>query len=137
MEESDAKEIISILSEQFQVRAPKVKIVKQCRHGIYYRGSNRIVLPYYVRLHRTLEDTLLHEFAHSVAFQQWNKNPVPTFRPHGKEFQSILRAVIEAYYGKGNLDMYGWSSEYQQVAANYQRFKNQSTIMVRTKFPNK
>lgn len=104
----ECKDILDSLALCFNVNSPTIRLGKSTRTGIYF-PRNLIVIGTAQEDWFTTEEELLHEFAHSLAFQRYGIK----IAPHGKEFQMCLCEVVMMWFG--DLNYYCWQCEYKTI----------------------
>jgi predicted SprT family Zn-dependent metalloprotease len=116
----EAIEALEILSDYFKIKTPILKWSERESRGKASYSDNSITLGPKISAWKSLECTLLHEFAHLLTDQAFKNNfPLSSFKKfplaHGKEFQESLLKVIKAWFNDINkYDFKG--SEYIRVS---------------------
>lgn len=112
------------LAKHFKVPVPKVA----WNHGnkdvdSYRYKTQEIRFHQHNRTLWTIEQSVVHEFAHHLVGQRYHPRPR---RHHGVQFKAALIAVVIAWYGVEHTDRYCWHLEYKslrplQAVANRRR----------------
>lgn len=106
---ADAQEAIKLLSAEFRIIPPYLSWSNRAKRGWAFtwgKHGNRIAVG--PRCWRGPEATLLHEFAHILA---WRRTGSHIKSPgHNEFFWRMLEKVVLAWYG--NFDAYPWDTEY-------------------------
>jgi hypothetical protein len=124
---------LDLLCEVFNVEKPNL-IIWNRNHSAYSSLTNTInmrtrISPFQL----TLEDSLLHEFAHYLTrrisgneyqFDYFTGRRRRQVSPHGKEFFNNLLKVIAVWHD--NIDKYSWSGEYKRIQQYAKPFRNQN-----------
>ena len=115
----EARETIEILSAHFKIPMPKIVLGRRrnCtlprRHIIRLCPNSRSTLSW--------TDTVLHEFAHVLNYQQ---NGSARGRIHQKGFFHALVDTIRAW--RGDIHRYAWEKEYLCVRKRYEKLNGKS-----------
>lgn len=116
--EQEAREALDILQKWFETPRFNLQWSARTKRGrAYYRRGVIKVGP---QCWRGTTDSLLHEFAHLLAFHYAFRRGCPLDgRGHGRTFHHALHQVVGAWYGDGS--KYGWATEYKNVLAYAKR----------------
>jgi predicted SprT family Zn-dependent metalloprotease len=112
MTKPDVLEAVLLLASEFNIPTPSLKWNERTRNGVANPRKNSISLGHLAW--RGVQDCMLHEFAHILAFQRHGK-----VKNHGKEFKTCLEEVIIAWLG--DVRKYGWKTEYKYVVEHGRR----------------
>lgn len=105
-----AREQVAILAKALDVRAPAVQLAPKYQHS-FYGISERTIYLCTGSAGWTVEDCILHEFAHHVVQMRYTRR---CKLHHGPEFKAAMVQVVRAWYGE-NTDRYEWKKEYKSV----------------------
>ena len=128
----EISDMLTLLSTEFKVDAPKFRVSDRIHHAVYSPTKALITLPVRHGYGTTTENSTLHEFAHHLnyrrhilEFREMRLNG-KNFPHHGIRFQETLEEVIMAWYK--DIHKYQWNKEYDSVADRYRKNYSQGTI---------
>lgn len=113
MKEREIVEMVDILTEEFKIPKPKVKITNASR-GTYFVTEHLIKVG--MKSNFGPEDLTLHEFAHALTDTIHGK--IKRGRKtswHGPQFVQSLIEIVQAWYG--DQEKYCWQKEYRSLRA--------------------
>ncbi len=101
--------MLSLLSQEFDIIEPRLSWSNRAKNGLAYgMGQNRISCG--PKCWRGVEDALLHEFTHILA---WRKSGLSISQVgHTEFFWIMLEKVCMAWYNNPN--KYNWDNEYKR-----------------------
>lgn len=105
-----AREQVALLAKELDIQAPKVRLAPKYKHS-FYRIVERTIYLCTASKWWSVEDSILHEFAHHVVHMRYARR---CKSHHGPEFKAAMIQVVRAWYGE-NTDRYEWEKEYKSV----------------------
>jgi len=113
MEKIQIIEMVDLLTEEFKIRKPRVKITNASA-GCYFVDEHSICLT--PKSWFGMENLTIHEFAHALVWERHGRIKRGKQTDwHGPAFAKCLIEIINAWYG--DQSKYCWKREYKSLKA--------------------